>query len=128
MQTDLFTVQKEDIIEFVAQVMDWRNIRFMPVEDAKGTLVGLVSARLMMREMTHSKNLGNQEQTTVEDIMIKNPTTVQPTATLTEALALMRDNKIGCLPVVNNAHELVGVITEMDFLRISTRLIDRVEK
>ena len=128
MQTDLFTVQKEDIIEFVAQVMDWRNIRFMPVEDAKGTLVGLVSARLMMREMTHSNNLNNKNQTTVEDIMITNPTTVEPTATLTEALALMRDNKIGCLPVVNNAHELVGVITEMDFLRISTRLIDRVEK
>ena len=128
MQTDLFTVQKEDIIEFVAQVMDWRNIRFMPVEDTKGTLVGLVSARLMMREMTHSNNLNNKNQTTVEDIMITNPTTVQPTATLTEALALMRDNKIGCLPVVNNAHELVGVITEMDFLRISTRLIDRVEK
>ena len=82
----------------------------------------------MMREMTHSNNLNNKNQTTVEDIMIKNPTTVAPTATLTEALALMRDNKIGCLPVVNNAHELVGVITEMDFLRISTRLIDRVEK
>ena len=38
----------------------------------------------------------------------------------------MRTKKIGCLPVVYK-HELVGVITEMDFLRISSRLIDRIE-
>ncbi|MFT4536971.1 MAG: CBS domain-containing protein, partial [Saprospiraceae bacterium] len=33
---------------------------------------------------------------------------------------------IGCLPVINNG-ELAGVITEVDFLRISGRLIQRLE-
>ena len=128
MQTDLFTAQKEDIIEFVAQLMDWRKIRYMPVEDAKGKLVGLVTSRLLLREFTQNRELAEGEHTTVGDIMIENPTTVKPTVKLAEALDIMRDCRIGCLPVVNDADELVGIITEMDFLRISSRLIDRVEK
>lgn len=128
MQTDLFTAQKEDIIEFVAQLMDWRKIRYMPVEDAKGKLVGLVTSRLLLREFTQNRELAKGEHTTVGDIMIENPTTVKPSVKLAEALDIMRDCKIGCLPVVNDADELVGIITEMDFLRISSRLIGRVEK
>lgn len=125
MQTDLFTAQKEDIIEFVAQLMDWRNIRYMPVEDAKGQLVGLVTSRLLLRGLTHNQNVKEEEQVTVEDIMIKNPKTVHPSTMLTDAIKTMRDNRIGCLPVVNEGGELVGIITEMDFLRISVRLIEK---
>lgn len=125
MQTDLFTAQKEDIIEFVAQLMDWRNIRYMPVEDAKGQLVGLVTSRLLLRGLSHNQHLKEDEQVTVEDIMIKNPKTVVPSTMLTDAIKTMRDNKIGCLPVVNDGGELVGIITEMDFLRISVRLIEK---
>lgn len=125
MQTDLFTAQKEDIIEFVAQLMDWRNIRYMPVEDAKGQLVGLVTSRLLLRGLSHNQHLKEDEQVTVEDIMIKNPKTVVPSTMLTDAIKTMRDNRIGCLPVVNDGGELVGIITEMDFLRISVRLIEK---
>jgi CBS domain-containing protein len=38
----------------------------------------------------------------------------------------MRDKKIGCLPVVQN-DELIGIITEMEFLRITGRLMERLE-
>ena len=100
----------------------------MPVEDAKGKLVGLVTSRLLLREFTQNRELAEGEHTTVGDIMIVNPTTVKPTVKLADALEIMRENRIGCLPVVNDDHELVGIITEMDFLRISSRLIDRVEK
>lgn len=128
MQTDLFTAQKEDIIEFVAQVMDWRNIRFMPIEDSKGKLVGLVTSRLLLREFTQNQKLNRLKDSTVGEIMIANPHTIKPTASLMDALKIMRDNRIGCLPVVNDEDELLGIITEMDFLRISVRLIERLEK
>ena len=128
MQTDLFTAQKEDIIEFVAQLMNWRKIRYMPVEDAKGKLVGLVTSRLLLKEYTHNTQLPEEKHTTVGEIMIENPTTVKASVKLTDALDIMRECKIGCLPVVNDDNMLVGIITEMDFLRISSRLIQRVEK
>jgi CBS domain-containing protein len=97
----------------------------MPVEDAKGQLVGLVTSRLLLRGLSHNRNLKEDEQVTVEKRMIKNPKTVLPSTMLSDAIKTMRDNKIGCLPVVNEGGELVGIITEMDFLRISVRLIEK---
>ena len=54
--------------------------------------------------------------------MIKKPVTIEPNATIVQAMYTMRDHKIGCLPVVKEG-ELIGIITEMDFLRISARLL-----
>ena len=127
MMTDLFTVQQDDLVELVAQLMDWRKIRYMPVEDSKGRLCGLITSRLLLRYYTHRQKADNQAVTCVKDIMISKPITIGPKATIMQAMQLMRENKIGCLPVVQDK-ELIGFITEMDFLRISGRLIERLEK
>jgi CBS domain-containing protein len=127
MMTDLFTVQQDDLVELVAQLMDWRKIRYMPVEDSKGRLCGLITSRLLLRYYTHRHKADNQAVTCVKDIMINKPITIGPKATIMQAMQLMRENKIGCLPVVQDK-ELIGFITEMDFLRISGRLIERLEK
>jgi CBS domain-containing protein/gamma-glutamylcysteine synthetase len=120
MVTDLFTVQKDDVIELVVQMMDWRKIRYMPVENSKGELEGLISSRLLLRHF--AKDETSDKVVTVEDLMIKSPLTIAPTATIVEAMEKMRENRIGCLPVVNGK-DLIGIITEMDFLRITSRLI-----
>ncbi|MEO5905454.1 MAG: CBS domain-containing protein, partial [Saprospiraceae bacterium] len=129
MNTDLFTVQKDDIIELVAEMMDWRKIRYTPVEDKEGKLVGLVTLRIMARHLLKTRNQPaglEVAQITVKDIMHQHPLTIGPNATILEAMSIMRKNKIGCLPVTQN-DELIGIITEMDFLRISGRLIERLE-
>lgn len=122
MLTDLYTVQKDDIVDLVAELMDWNTIRYTPVEDTKGKLVGLVTARLLLRHFIKNKN--SRKPATVSDIMINEPITVSQDANILEAMKLMRDNKIGCLPVVNG-DELVGLISETEFLRITARLIQR---
>lgn len=127
MSTDLFTVQREDLIELVAEIMNWRRIRYMPVEDSKGELVGLVSSRLLLRHFARVTKMQEPTLTTVKDIMIEKPLTVNPDTAIMDAMRKMQDNKIGCLPVVKGK-ELVGIITEMDFLRITSRLMERVEK
>ncbi|MBK8516991.1 MAG: CBS domain-containing protein [Saprospiraceae bacterium] len=125
MLTDLYTVQKDDIVDFVAELMDWNTIRFTPVEDTKGKLVGLVTARLLLRHFMKAKQSNSKKTTLVSEIMIHNPVTVNQDTNILEAMKLMRENKIGCLPVVNG-DELVGLISEMEFLRITARLINRV--
>jgi len=125
MTTDLFTVQKEDIIELVAEMLDWKKIQYAPVEDTKGNLVGLVTSRLILRHFVRGK-MNGKESTIVKDIMKKKPITVKSETTILEAMNIMRENKIGCLPVVKGK-ELIGIITEMDFLRISGRLIERLD-
>jgi CBS domain-containing protein len=129
MTTDLITVQKDILIDFVAEMMNWRKIRYMPVEDAKGRLVGLVTSRHLLRHYSHNNKLtGKTPTSTVEDIMLTKPLTVTPKTTIMAALQIMRENKVGCLPVVHEKYnELVGIITEMDFLRVSSRLMERLE-
>jgi len=53
----------------------------------------------------------------VGDIMTREVITVEPDASILEAARLMLQHKIGGLPVVNSSKELVGVLTEGDFLR-----------
>ncbi len=127
METDLFTAQKDDIIDLVAELMDWRKIRYMPVEDSKGTLCGLITSRLLLRYFARKNRFNGKEASMVKDIMIENPKTISPEATILEAMRMMRENRIGCLPVVQKG-ELIGIITEMDFLRITARLMERLEK
>lgn len=127
MQTDLFTAQQDDPLELVTNLMDWRKIRYLPIEDKKGKLGGLITSRLLLRHYSQPRPNNEEDQALVKDIMIKDPKTVGPKTSITEAMRIMRDHKIGCLPVTQNA-ELIGVITEMDFLRISARLIERLER
>ncbi|MCB0641447.1 MAG: CBS domain-containing protein, partial [Phaeodactylibacter sp.] len=126
MMTDLFTVQKDDLIELVAELMDWRKVRYLPVEDSKGRLCGLITSRLLLRHYTHLNKLKGKKAICVKDIMVNKPITIGPKATIVQAMHTMRDNKIGCLPVTKNG-ELIGIITEMNFLQIAGRLMERLE-
>jgi CBS domain-containing protein len=125
MSTDLFTVQKDDLIELVAEIMDWRKIRYMPVENAKGELVGLITSRILLRHYARRHQPTEQPMPiSVKEIMIEKPVTVKPENTILEVMHLMRSQGIGCLPVVKGK-ELIGVITEMDLLRVTSRLLER---
>jgi CBS domain-containing protein/gamma-glutamylcysteine synthetase len=124
MTTDIFTVQENDIIELVAEMMDWRKVRYLPVEDSKGKLVGLVTSRILLRHFV--KYRSSKKVFTVRDVMIKEPITIMQDATLLEAMKIMKTKQMGCLPVVKDG-ELIGIVTEMDFLKISNRLIERLE-
>ena len=124
METDLFTVEKNDIIELVGELMDWRKIRSVPVEDAEGNLEGLVTARLITRHLLKQAE-GTDKSAIVGEIMIAKPRTVAPETTIMEAMKLMRKHGIGTLPVVKNK-VLVGMITESDFLDITSRLLERL--
>lgn len=125
METDLFTVHEDDLIEMVAHLMDWRKIRHMPVEDTKGNLVGLITSRMMLRYFANGKTRNGEPISAVHEMMIRKPITINPDANIVKAMRIMRESKIGCLPVVKN-NELIGIITEVDFVRISGRLLERL--
>jgi len=121
MSTDLFTVQPDDLIDLAASVMDWRHIRHVPVEDEAGRLVGLVTHRGVLHLITDriaEKDLG---VITVREIMVNNPYTVSPSTPTLEAIEIMREHRVGCLPVVEG-DQLVGIVTSYDFLDASARL------
>lgn len=123
MLTDIFTVRKEDILDLVSEMMDWKHLRYAPVEDKHGNLIGLISDRLILKDFVRNKK--RRKTTTVEEIMVKKPITIGPDADILAAMKIMREKNIGCLPVVTGS-ELVGMITIMELLQISGRLIERL--
>lgn len=125
MQTDIFTVEKDDIIDLVGELMQWRKIRFVPVEDKKGNLQGIITSRLLTRELLNALRNPVKNTILVQDIMITKPKTTSPDTSILDAMKIMRKNKIGCLPVVQKK-VLVGVLTETDFLNITSRLLERL--
>jgi CBS domain-containing protein len=120
MSTDLFTVSPDDLIDLAASVMDWRHIRHVPVEDQEGRLVGLITHRGLLRMMINSAN-SNTKVTTVREIMVADPVTVTPSTSALEAMEIMRNNRVGCLPVIEG-DQLVGIITSYDFLEATAKL------
>jgi len=121
MATDLFTVRPDDLVDLAASLMDWRHIRHVPVEDEGGHLVGLVTHRGLLRLLTRGSTAPDGTSMTVREIMKENPTCVSSSTPTLEAIEIMRQSKIGCLPVVDD-NQLVGIVTSYDFLTATATL------
>lgn len=123
MTTDLFTVRPNDLVDLVACVMDWKHVRHVPVEDDEGHLLGVVSHRDLLHLLAQGTTK-EAEPITVSQIMTQSPVTVTPQTATLAAIELMREHKIGCLPVIEN-EKLVGIVTAYDFLALSAELIEK---
>lgn len=126
MTTDLFTVRKDDIIQLVAEMMNWRQIHYTPVEDAQGHLVGLVTTRSLLNYMTNKESSSLNKIETVADIMIRDVKTASPDTNIITAMDIMKNNNIGCLPILKDG-KLVGLFDIMDVLNISGRIMRRMK-
>ena len=122
MSTDLFTVRPDDIVDFAASLMDWRHIRHVPVEDDRGFLVGLVSHRALLR-LVATGRAGSEHKVSVKEIMNTEPITVPPETSTVDAIRMMREQRLACLPVTKNG-KLVGIVTEHDLIVVSSRLLE----
>jgi CBS domain-containing protein len=121
MTTDLFTVQPEDSAELAASIMYWKGVRHLPVEDADGQVVGLLTHRSLLRLLAEGRPAG--DPVPVRDIMRRDPVAVAPDASCLEAVRLMRTHKISGLPVMHLGR-LVGIITDHDFGEAAATLLE----
>ncbi len=124
MTTDLFTVGEDEVVDMVAYVMNWKNIRHVPVEDNRHRLVGLVTHRSLLRLVGESLASAVVRAVPVREIMTREVVTVRPETSTLEAIRLMRQHKISCLPVVEADDRLVGIVTERDFMGIAGQLLE----
>ncbi len=122
MAIDLFTVRPEDVLDLAASLMHWRHVRHVPVEDDAGHLIGIVSHRDLI-ELLASGKFAMSKPLIVRDIMKTDLVTITPETSTLDALELMRERNIGCLPVIKDGR-LVGIITAYDFLTVSAKLFE----
>jgi CBS domain-containing protein len=123
MLTDLVTVNEHEPVDLVAHLMDWNHIRHVLVEDDDNRLVGIVSQRILLRLVGsyHPEQLDGPMP--VSAVMQTNPVTVSPETATLEAIELMRNHQLSCLPVVKN-DRLVGIVNEAQFMAIAGQLLE----
>lgn len=125
MSTDLLTVNPEEAIDLVANLMDWHRIHHVPVEDNDHRLVGLVSHRPLLRFLASDEGRREQGPTPVSRVMVTDLVTVGPETSTLAAIDVMRKHRISCLPVVKD-ERLIGIVTEHDFMRIAGTLLEEM--
>ena len=129
MTKDVITLKPGDTLQNAKKTMKNRHIRHIPVISDDEKLVGIISDR-DIRKYTPTPVAARKEdcdeefmQTkVVEEAMTTHPVSTTPGTPIEEAVTLMRDEKIGALPVVSDGR-LVGIITEADIFNAFTDLL-----
>ncbi|HXV80895.1 MAG TPA: CBS domain-containing protein [Candidatus Binatia bacterium] len=121
MTTDPLTVTPTDTVGQAEELMNTNRIRQLPVVKGK-ELAGIVTDRDVRSFLSGSLLESPEARETalasaVREIMTTEPITVSPDDDLQEAVELMIDEKIGGIPVVDEAEGLVGIVTYVDILR-----------
>jgi CBS domain-containing protein len=87
----------------------------MPVIDEEERVIGVITEHDLLDQIRKGKDL---EKLAVEDVMQKNPITVDVSAPLSDVLDIMLENGILRIPVTDSLR-LVGIISRSAILRIA---------
>lgn len=129
MTSKVFTVEQHDLIDRVFFLIHYEKIRHVPVVE-KGKVIGIVSDRDLYKVLGPKNNSnvieGNSElhvvHKKVQNIMRRGVITIQADEYVSEAAALMANNRIGALPVVDKDNKLQGILSSTDILRVFAKI------
>ncbi|MBF5045734.1 CBS domain-containing protein [Aggregicoccus sp. 17bor-14] len=122
MTRDVITLRPMENLRRVEALLRRGRVRHLPVVDG-GRLVGLVTHRDLLAALARGGGAATEPAVWAIDAMTRDVRTVRPETSLREALELMLKNKFGCLPVVDAAGSLVGIVTESDLVRFCGELV-----
>ena len=130
MSTDLITLSPSATLAEARTLMHDHRIHHIPVlNDDK--LVGLVTLTNVLAAtdsfLRDPQNRIHANEILVEDAMVRDVATVEVHASLRHAALFIEKHKIGCLPVMND-DQLVGIITDTDFVAVAINLLETIEE
>ena len=121
MTWNVITVSSDTPIMETRKIMETHKIRRIPVVD-KGKLVGIVTLdRIVSTGPSEATTLSVWEinyllaKMKVKEVMQKDVVTIEPDASIEQALAKGQGMKVGIMPVVESG-KVIGVITTTDFM------------
>jgi CBS domain-containing protein len=132
MTREPYTLGPDDSLASARQMMAEHHIRHIPVLSSDGSLIGLVSQRdvLAAEDSTVLNEEGGPDSrdqyVAISSIMTTPVQTVEEHAGLRGTAMHIQKNKLGCLPVLNEG-QLVGIITDSDFVAIAINLMEQLE-
>ncbi len=121
---EVITVDKNTAIFAASNMMKKNKIRCLPVVDDKSRVIGMITD-LDLKEASPSKATTLDvfelnyllSKVKVDSVMTKDVITLKDDETLEFAAALMLENKISNLPVVDNDSRLIGIVSQSDMFK-----------
>jgi CBS domain-containing protein len=131
MTTNLQTLGPDDSVAAARQLMAEHNFRHIPVVDARGGLVGLVSQRDILAASGSSLFAESGESSAdgyiaLSAVMTESVQTIDSHASLRGTAMFLQQNKVGCLPVVEDG-KLLAIVTDTDFVSVAINLLEQAE-
>ena len=134
MTTPVTTVEPSDTVAFADELMKVERVRHLPVVDGD-VLVGLLSQRdvlstgiPLINDPSDEEDYEFKRKLEVRTVMRGGVETIGPDADAIEAANTLLNQKIGCLPVVDERHHLIGIVTEADFVRLARDMLAQAIK
>ena len=113
MSTDIFSVDENDSLDLVINIMQWKKFHHMPVINDEKELVGLLSWTDVKKYNNKRHNIGNP----VKHLMQTNIISIDQFSSVLKAKELMKTHNINSLPVVQQ-NKLIAIVTSNDIYTI----------
>jgi CBS domain-containing protein len=129
MTRDVVTIGVQDSIRHAAQLLAERRVTSLPVLDEDDRVVGIVSEADLIRDRMPSDprshlrpddHVQPDPSRLVREVMTETVVCLAASADTADLAALMLDNNVRAVPIVDGAH-LVGIVSRRDLLRTLLR-------
>ena len=124
MSTNVVTIEMDDSLKEVRNIFEHTSFHHLLVVNS-GKLVGVISDRDLLKSL--SPHLETLAETTKDlatlnkkahQIMSRELVILPPDASLYDAIDIFNNNKISCIPVVDETNIPVGIVSWRDILRL----------
>jgi len=135
MTSKVVSLKEMDNLHQARMLLKEHNIRHLPVvSESTEKYLGLLTQKDILNNAFNvvesygfSKLKKYEEKTLIKDVMTPSAMSVSSDTLLKEAGQIFADKKCSCLPVVDNG-KLVGILSSVDFVKLSLHLLDHSSK
>lgn len=113
MSKPAYSLPSSETISYCLDFMLEKGIRHLPITDDLGALVGFVSDRDILE-----KSKSYERDWPISDIMTKRVLVGSPGSEIRGVTKVLLEERIGCIPVVDDDNHPIGMITRSDLLRL----------
>jgi CBS domain-containing protein len=137
MTTPVHVIWQNAPVESAAELLTEKSVTALPVVDAKGALVGMVSEGDLLWHRVpadptahlwrHLENSPERRPGIVREVMSARPVTATPDADVADIADMMLRHNVRSVPIVED-RDVVGIVSRRDILRAAVRGDDVLAK